>query len=1339
MSHFETTFAYKLIYVFRINDKNHQGLLKVGDATIETTKPIAELVPNCRDLNIAAKKRIDSYTRTASIEYELLHTELAVHVKEKHGVKSLKAFRDKAVHSVLVRSGIQKHEFNMDNQGVEWFKTDLATVKNAIAAVKRNQSSLDPRDISTDNSPIIFRPEQKQAIKETVAQFKNSNRMLWNAKMRFGKTLTALQVAKEMEFKRTLIFTHRPVVNEGWFEDFHKIFGGTNYKFGSKTHGEPIEKLVDSPNPFVYFASIQDLRGSAAVGGKFEKNEFIFLIDWDYIIVDEAHEGTQTTLGQKVFEEILNNTEKTPKMLELSGTPFNLLADFGQNEIFTWDYVMEQRAKADWPLHHFGDSNPYEELPKLEIFTYNLDKFMPGYIDVADSAFNFREFFKTWTGDVKKDYKQMPDNVKVGDFMHADDVWKFLNLITKADSKTNFPFSTEENRSFFRHTLWMVPGVKEAKALSKMLKAHPIFSTFKIANIAGDGDEEESYKDALKEVRSVIGTNPDDHYSITISCGRLTTGVTVPEWTGVLMLAGTFSTSAANYLQTIFRVQTPANINGRMKERCGVFDFAPDRTLKMVAEAGHLSSKAGKIPDKVVMGEFLNYCPVIAMEGSNMNYYNPDILLQQLKKAYTDRVVKNGFDDKHIYNENLLKLDDIQLQEFEALKKIVGTSKQTEKVREIDINTQGFTKEEYEELERIERKPKRELTEQELALLEEKKKKKDNAQKAMSILRGISIRIPLLIYGADVPVNKEIEVKNFVDIIDDASWNEFMPTGVTKEVYSKFAKYYDTDVFVAAGRRIRDMALAADKLSPTERVVKIAEQFSMFKNPDKETVLTPWRVVNMHLGDCLGGYNFYNEDYTMPIEEPRLINYGKATTDTLTNKNAKILEINSKTGLYPLYVTYSLYRTKLDALPKEQQTLEKQLELWNEVVENNLFVICKTPMARSITKRTLLGYRKGKINAHAFDDLIMQLKDKPEQFREKVSRGNFWNKEEREVKFDAIVGNPPYQLEGGSGGNNDAPIFQHFAIESSKLNPRFVSLIIPSRWFAAGRENLLGSFRSTMLNSNKLSKLFTYTDARDVFPNVEIKGGICYYLENNQYNGQCEYTLVQNNTRETEVRSLNDFDILIREPKLSAIIKKIHSLCDEKQIMVDSIISNDTPFGISSNPKTSKKNPMKVYEYTAEKHNTLLYHIENNKRKVEYVDRRLITKNAQYVDSHKVFITGAGGSGNDPYVLGKPEYAPENSVCSQSYLFAAFKTQLEAENFIKFLKTKFLRVIVSAIKITQSGPSKVYRYVPLQDLTANSDINWEMSLPEIDAYLYKKYNLTHEEIAFIENKIKYMD
>lgn len=335
MNGLNKTFNYKLIYVFRINDKSHKDLLKIGDATIDTDLPISKLVPFCKELNKAARERINSYTRTASIPYELLYTELAVREVIKDGVKKYEAFRDKNVHNVLIRSGIKKHEFHIENEGVEWFKVDLETAKKAISAVKDNKYSLDSSDISKDNSPIIFRPEQQEAIKQTLKQFGTSNRMLWNAKMRFGKTLTALQVAKEMQFKRTLIFTHRPVVSEGWFEDFNKIFRGTNYKFGSKRCGEKIENLNKSKFPFVYFASIQDLRGSTVVGGKFDKNESIFLIDWDYVIVDEAHEGTKTTLGQKVLDTIIVNKKKTPKLLELSGTPFNLVEDFKEVEIFT--------------------------------------------------------------------------------------------------------------------------------------------------------------------------------------------------------------------------------------------------------------------------------------------------------------------------------------------------------------------------------------------------------------------------------------------------------------------------------------------------------------------------------------------------------------------------------------------------------------------------------------------------------------------------------------------------------------------------------------------------------------------------------------------------------------------------------------------------------------------------------------------------------------------------------------------------------------------------------------------------------------------------------------------
>lgn len=1342
MSQFKSTFDYKLIYVFRINDDNHKGLLKIGDATVHTSKSLSELVPNCKELNVAAKGRINTYTKTASIPYELLHTEIATYTVLDNGIEKVKAFRDKKVHDVLIRSSIERHIFNIENQGTEWFKTDLETAKRAIQAVKNGQASLNPDDISEDNSPIIFRPEQKEAIKATIKQFKVGDRMLWNAKMRFGKTLSALQVAKEMGFKKTLIFTHRPVVSDGWYEDFKKIFRNTDYVFGSKTKGETIDNLADTDKPFVYFASMQDLRGSSAVGGKFDKNEFVFLIDWDYVVVDEAHEGTQTTLGQKVFQAILDNTDKKPKMLELSGTPFNLLSDFKENEIYTWDYIMEQRAKHDWPLKHFGDSNPYEELPQLEIFTYDLDKTLPGYIDVADGAFKFRELFRTWTGDMNKDFKPIPEGVNIGDFVNKNDVWAFLNLLTKADSDNHYPFSTEEYRSYYKHTLWMVPGVKEAKALSRLMQTHPVFGSgaFKIVNVAGDSDEEQNFSDALQAVRDAIGQDPDDHYSVTISCGRLTTGVTVPEWTAVLMLSGTFYTSTANYLQTIFRVQTPANINGRMKERCSVFDFAPDRTLKMVAEAGHLSSKAGNTSnDRIIMGEFLNYCPVIAIDGSTMQPYNVDGLLQQLKKAYTDKVVKNGFDDKNIYNDNLLKLDDIELQDFETLKKIIGTSKQTEKVKDVNINNQGFTDEEYAEIARIEKKPKKECTPEELAKLEDIKKKKDNAQKAISILRGISIRIPLLIYGAEVPVDKEITVDNFVDLIDDSSWNEFMPNGVTKDVYRKFAKYYEQDVFVAAGRQIRNLALAADELSPLERVQKIAEQFAMFKNPDKETVLTPWRVVNMHMSDCLGGWCFYNEAFTETLDEPRFVDRGDVTQDTFANIDAKILEINSKTGLYPLYVTYSIFRKRLDSIPVAERTLEKQYELWIKTIEENVFVICKTPMAKSITKRTLLGYRKGKINAHAFDDLINQLKEKPQQFREKVLRGSTWGKKESVMKFNAVVGNPPYQIsDGGGTGDSAMPVYNYFIDAGKNLDTQYISMITPSRWMKGGKG--LSSFRSQMISDERLSLIIDFANANDCFYGIHIDGGVSYFLWDKSHTGELDYIYndLDGTVFETHRLLKNDVsDTVIRDFRQQSIVGKA-SNCKK----FSEIVSSRNPYGIGADIFNKEDKYAGVLFSDPTDDMCLIYGVKGikggAKRVTGYVNKDIIKTEARGLDKYKILFGKAymTTSTTPPALI----YAEPNTACSETFLqIGPFDAKTEQQNCGKYIHTKFFRALLFFNRSSMNISNTTFALIPLQDFTDKSDIDWSKSVAEIDQQLYKKYNLDDSEISFIESMIKPME
>lgn len=1319
----------KLIYVFRINDEKHKGCLKIGETTSDNPN-IDELGPNSKELNQAAKKRIDQYTQTAGIDYDLLYTELAIY----NDKGTIKAFSDSEVHKVLEHLGIKRKIFDKKHRANEWFITDLETVKKAIKAVKEGRTSLTATEISEGQSPIIFRPEQKEAIKKTLKQFKKSNEMLWFAKMRFGKTLAALQVVKELKFTRTLILTHRPIVDKGWFEDFNKIFyDSPNYAYGSKSKGESFKNLEESckqgKRKYVYFASMQDLRGSELVGGNFNKNHEIFSTSWDFIIIDEAHEGTQTELGRNVISEL---KKENTKILHLSGTPFNLLDNYKEEEIYTWDYVMEQKAKSEWDILHFGDPNPYAELPRLNIYTFDLGKLLYEYVD-EDVAFNFREFFRV---------------NDAGEFIHKKDVLSFLNLICKEDPQSNYPYSTQEYRDNFRHSLWMVPGVKEAKALSKMLKEHPVFSQFTIVNVAGDGDEEEEREEALKKVEKAITDKPHETYTITLSCGRLTTGVSVKAWTAVFMLSGSHNTSASSYMQTIFRVQTPAVINGKVKEECFVFDFAPDRTLKVIAETAKISAKAGKTrdSDRAIMGEFLNFCPIISVAGTKMESYDVNGMLEQLKKVYVERVVRHGFEDAYLYNNDMLmKLGEIDLSEFENLKRIIGRTKAIPKSGDIDINQQGFTDEQYEEIERIKKKKKKELTEEEKRLLEERKKRKKNRDTAISILRGISIRMPLLIYGADIKdEEKELTIDNFTELVDDQSWEEFMPKGVTKETFEKFKKYYEPDVFRAAGKKIRAMARAADNLAVDERIDRITTIFNYFRNPDKETVLTPWRVVNMHLGDTLGGYVFLDENREKTTAQAKFVNHGKVT-ENVFSPDANILEINSKSGLYPLYMAYSIFRNSIKQKFPDKQTdelsVEEQLKVWDKVIEQNIFVICKTPMAKSITKRTLVGFRNAKVNTHYFEDLVNQIKHKPDNFIKKVKKGKtYWKtKEDDNMKFNAIVGNPPYQEMGGSGGNNDAPIFQHFCRIASKLSNHYISLIIPARWFAAGRENLLGEFRKEMLNSEKIEKLIVYTNSSELFSNVEIKGGICYYLENKKYQGKCHYELHRGETIQKSNIELNAFDILIREPKLAEIVKKVDLKRKSNNIKsVSSIISSDTPFGIPSNPKTSKKTPFKVYSSATPDHDVLLFHIEKGVRKIEYVSLKDIKKNKNNIEKYKVFVTGSGGSGNDPKVLGAPEFAPKHSVCSQSYLYAAFETETEAKNMIKYIKTKFFRVLVSAMKITQSAPSRVYRFVPLQDFTENSDIDWSKSIPEIDKQLYKKYGLTQEEIDFIESMIKPM-
>ncbi len=532
--------------------------------------------------------------------------------------------------------------------------------------------------------------------------------MLWNAKMRFGKTLTSLELIKEQKYSKVLIMTHRPVVSDSWFEDFGKMnMAEEGYRYGSDGAHFKLKDLKSGNTPFIYFVSIQKLRYG---GGKVNLKEFSD-VDWDLIIVDEAHEGTQTELA----ENVLKSLEKdNTKVLSLSGTPFNIQDQYSEDSVYTWDYTMEQSAKLRYSLEHPTEKNPYESLPRVNMFTFDM-KNKERFSDESKS-FNFREFFR------------VNEN---NEFVHKSDIQSFLDNITNENSKTNYPFSTNQYRNELRHTLWLLPGVKEANAFEKLLNEHQIFGNeYKIVNVVKDDKSdinEVATEGDLDKVRQAIG-DPSQSKTITLTVRKLTTGVNIPAWTAVLFLSNT--NSAMNYLQAAFRAQTPfSHEKLGMKKNSYIFDFAPDRALTVMAESVQINSGVGKkntIQQKASMTQLLNFMPILGQTENGMKVFNVDKMLTQLKKVYAEKAVRSGFEDDSLYNDELLTLNEADLNDFNNLKEIVGKTNLSGLPKKVEINVNGLTDEEYEKGEKAQKKKPRERTAEEKEVIEKIQKAKNN-------------------------------------------------------------------------------------------------------------------------------------------------------------------------------------------------------------------------------------------------------------------------------------------------------------------------------------------------------------------------------------------------------------------------------------------------------------------------------------------------------------------------------------------------------------------------------------------------------------------------------------
>ena len=586
----------------------------------------------------------------------------------------------------------------------EWFHIDGKKSKNYFNQFRERDFS-DVQDSDDDHTPYTLRAEQRAAVEQTAAYFAahkddyadDARSFLWNAKPRFGKTLTTYDFARRIDAARVLIVTNRPSIANSWYQDFAQfIRWQTGYLFVSETdaladqpvlsyaaYQDHIDKLADDEIDragLIAFESLQGLKGSIYFGGNYKKLKWIAETDWDLLVIDEAHEGVDTYKTDKAFDNI-----KRKFTLHLSGTPFKAIASskFRPEQIFNWSYEDEQEAKATWKATQ--GTNPYEKLPRLNMFTYQLSNMIRDTLakgldlsedEHAEYAFDLNEFFR----------------VDKGRFVYEKDVEKFLDTLT---TNEKFPFSTPELRNELRHTFWLFNRVDSVKAMAKLLKRHPVFEHYEVVIAAGDGKlDAEDDAENQKSYDKVLDAIAHHDRTITLSVGQLTTGVTVKPWTAVFILSN--MKSPAEYMQAAFRAQNPYAYeeDGKLyqKENAYVFDFAPERTLMIFDDfANNLNATTAngggtKEEHEEHIKRLLNFFPVIAEDDDGkMVELDAAKVLTIPRTIKAKEVIRRGFMSNFLF-QNIGNIFSAPAAVRDVLEKLTPAEEQADKKNDLTMN-----------------------------------------------------------------------------------------------------------------------------------------------------------------------------------------------------------------------------------------------------------------------------------------------------------------------------------------------------------------------------------------------------------------------------------------------------------------------------------------------------------------------------------------------------------------------------------------------------------------------------------------------------------------------------
>ena len=1233
-------------------------------------------------------------------------------------------FRDYSVHDFLIKNGYRRIEKDDVAEGVycsnEFFlNAKEENVEDAINDIQncfdQKQNTYDFYDVK-DKLPLadfefnrdaewIPRENQQEVIEKFSKAVENGrNNLLMFAVMRFGKSFTSLCCAKAMNAKLIVVVCGKTAVRLEWKENVQrpKMLDGFCFVDSDSMERNPsiVSEKLKEGNSVVVFLTMQDLIGQDIK----EKHKDLFSLNEqekiDLLIIDETHFGARAEEYGKVlgtsekikgYDENLDDLDSSLKLflpkvkLHLSGTPYRILLDneFESDDIVgTIQYSDIIEAKEKWDKENIDKDeweNPYYGFPQMIRFAFNLNESAKAKLETLKNngyAYDLNELFSPES--------TSKDNENHNQFKYKDEVLNLLKAIdgTKEDENI-FSFLNYDkinDGKMCRHIVMVLPYCASCDAMETLLKTKTFnrLNEYEIINIAGfDSERSMNKPDYASRVKEKIEKfEAEGKKTISLTVGKMLTGCTVKEWDTMIFLRNT--ASPQDYDQAVFRLQS---------QYVKTLESDSDRIIKYDMK-----------PQTILV----DFDPVRMYTLQHKKSLIANINKSERGNENLEEKLKKELKISPIICMNHSKLQEVESADIvDSIRNYNAKKSMMDETFEIGIDERLFDDDTIKLI--LQKQP--ELTangvkfemsafssDEETDLdspntdgmppepTPKSKEEKESTQtdeetkELSSKLQGYYFKLLLFAFLSDVKIKTVSDIINYIE---------------NSENEKRIGK--NLQINVAELKYIRERINPA-RLSYLEDKIHNINQLGKEISPDKISIAL-------------------NKMSRLSVSE--IVTPDKVALEMVNNlpdeitADCKFLDIASKTGEFA------------NAL----------LQRYGEKVKNNVYSIPTSKITYECTRKIykLLGMPIENIfNNFTSYDLIDKTKNEE------------LLKELKDMNFDTVIGNPPYQVMDGGAQASAKPIYNDFVDASEYVESKYITIIMPSRWYAGGKG--LDEFRDKMLNDKHISDLHDFLNPENVFPNTNIRGGLCYFVWNRNYDNSKKLTRVISHSGDKIIGDvkrklkIDGVDIFIRTSEAISILDQV---AQKKEETFEKYVSSRKPFGLdttfakTSNFKTSMagmKNPVECY---------------GKGWKLGFVERDFIKQHSEWIDDYKLFTSRANNIGtelNDDNlvtVLGNP-----NQICTESYLLLGVGLELteeKAKNMQKYFTTRFARFMHSLSKASQDATAKTYRYVPLQDFSENSDIDWSKSITDIDRQLYKKYGLSKEEIEFIEKMIKVME